>query len=196
MKMCQKCKQVYPDLFFYRETKVFRNPRISKIYKLKKSICRGCRIAERTEKKIENRSRQKAYRTLIRHADNYIQKYEHLEFDVTVKTREEFANEYGWDLDQMVKDIEHTRKGKCPYCHRRFPEMKNGYADITLDIYNPQLAPHYHNTRWACSTCNQAKRRMTPVQWQKFMDCMKVWEAWDEKSKDDPYAGLPLLEGL
>lgn len=191
MKMCRKCKQVYPDVFFYQNTvRKLETRGFPKIYRLVKLICIGCQIDERTTKKRRDRPHAKAYRTLTRHADKYIRLK-------LIENREKFAEMYGWDLDRMAADIEHGYKHVCPYCDEKFTEMGNGLSDITLDILNPKMAPYYRtNVRWCCSTCNQTKRRLSPEEWEEFQAAMKKWKQAKGKRDDDPYAGLPLLEGL
>lgn len=181
MKTCKRCGQTYSDVFFCLESYGFRQ---------RKAVCIGCQLDERTTKKRTNRPREKARRTLRHHAEKYILLGE-------ASSKNDFAKRYGWDLDQMAHDIKHAAGNGCPYCHEMFSEMGNGLSDITLDILNPELAPYYTtNTRWACATCNQAKRRLSPETWGEFLQQMKMWTNWNDKAQTNPYAGLPLLEGI
>lgn len=185
IKTCKKCGQTYqPAEAFFRSNRKLGNSRYLK------KICIGCELSARTERKQLNRPREKARRTWHSHADKYIKRG-------IAQDRADFADRFGWDLDQIAHDIEHAASNGCPYCHRPFAEMAHGWADITLDIVNPALPPYYEtNARWVCMTCNREKQKTAPDLWGAKLQCWKQWREHQAKLAVDPWAGLPLFEGM
>lgn len=171
MMTCKRCGGTYSENFFYKNTRrnICGSHGFHKIYKSAETVCVGCQQYERDSRKWENRPREKARRTIRTHAEKYMK----LGY---VSSKDEFISKYGWEVGQMAHDIEHGHSNGCPYCQVPFSEMGNGLSDITLDILNPALEPYYTtNTRWACSTCNQAKKRKSPEEWGQYLQDYKEW---------------------
>ncbi len=150
-------------------------------------ICIGCEQTERDAEKIANRLKIKARDTLRRHAAKYIK-------TGLVASQEEFAKKFGWDLDRMIHDIEHIYDNWCG-CGAVFKEMGHGLSDITLDICDPRLPPHYaSNTRWICQTCNRAKGRMPIELWGARNAYWIQWRKQQDKLKENPLAACELFD--
>ena len=186
MRTCRKCNGEYSDRFFQHHRDLVRAAARTK----KELTCIGCQQYDRDTKKRANRPREKARRTIRTHAEKYILSGE-------VKTKEEFIDRFGWDIDQIAHDIDHSSKNGCSYCFEMFSEMANGFSDITLDIVNPEGLPYYRtNTMWVCGTCNRAKQRKSPEEWGERMHDMDLWKKRQEKLNCNPYAGLPIFDSL
>jgi hypothetical protein len=186
-KTCKKCGLTFEpaEAFF----SLSRGKRVENNSFLR-ATCDGCRLNARTERKKQNRPKEKARRSWHYHADKYVKRN-------MADSRNDFAQRYGWDLDQMAHDIKHAHANGCPYCHQMFFEMEHGLADVTLDIINPDLPPYYEtNARWVCMTCNREKQKTSPDLWGAKLQCWKQWREHQEKLKADPFAGLPLFEGI
>ena len=108
-----------------------------------------CRQEQRDRKKHQNRAEEKARQTLYRHAPKY---------DMPpIK----FAEEFGWDIKQMARNITHHFENSCPYCNQPYKNMTYGLRDLTLDIINPNEPPYYTtNVKFCCSTCNSVKGQL------------------------------------
>src|SRR5262249_49372565 len=150
--------------------------------------CIGCEQTARDKKKRANRERSKVGDAIRRHADRFIK-------IGLAKTRAEFAEKYGWEIDRMLHEMEHTYKNGCGYCAESFGEMGHGLSDITLDICDPRQPPYYGtNTRWICQTCNREKGRTPPELWGAKLIAWKQWYAWQECLAVDQFVGLPLFD--
>jgi hypothetical protein len=188
-KTCKKCEQTFEpaEAFFRKRNDRRRLTAVS--HQRLHAVCIGCELTARTERKKTNRPREKARRTRQAHADKYIKRS-------VIKDRSDFAQRYGWDLDQMAHDIQHAYQNGCPYCHQMFAEMVHGLADVTLDIINPELLPYYEtNVKWVCMTCNREKKKTSPDLWGAKLQCWKQWREHQEALKHDPYLGT-MFEGL
>jgi hypothetical protein len=110
-------------------------------------------------------------------------------------TKEEFAERFDWDIDQMAHDIEHAATNGCPYCHRAFALMEGGLHNVSLDIVDPRTPPYYTtNVRWVCKTCNSAKGEMTLAQFGEHLANWAKWERRQQQLRKDPWTGT-LFEG-
>ncbi len=185
MRACRKCNGEYSDRFFQAHKNL---QRAAASYK--DLICIGCQQSDRDTKKRASRPREKARRTIRTHAEKYVRLG-------IAKTTEEFIDRFGWDIDLIAHQIDHAYQNGCAYCHEMFSEMGNGLADVTLDIINPEALPFYNtNTKWVCGTCNRAKKRKSPNEWEERIYDMKLWEKQQKKLNLNPYAGLPIFEDL
>lgn len=143
------------------------------------SVCRPCEERERDERKGTDRFAVKANDTRRRHAirlshprsaNGVVAWHDpHL-----TATKLELV--YGWAQKQMRHDFEFKYGNGCDYCHQSYAGMGHGYADETLDIYDPRLAPHYTNTRHCCLTCQRRKGLLTPEQWAIKLGIYRKWE--------------------
>lgn len=186
MRTCRRCNGIYSDEFFISHSR----SRAAARERYKDKICIGCQQHERDTQKRASRPREKARRTIRTHAEKYI-------LSGTVKTKEEFTNRFGWDVDQIAHDISHAFKNGCQYCHELFSSMGNGLSDVTLDIINPEGLPYYTtNTKWVCGTCNRAKQRKSPEEWGERMRNMDLWKRQIEKLKVHQYSGLPIFDHI
>jgi len=198
IKTCRRCGQTYnPAEAFFRQHRYV--PTAVGTVKHWHSICIGCELTARTEKKYRNRPKEKARRTLHSHADKYIRakRWEKDPRFPEVHTRDEFEQKLGWNLDHMAHDLEYASGNGCHYCRRPFSEMEHGWADITLDIINPDLPPYYRtNTRWICMTCNREKQKTPPDLWGAKLQCWGQWREWRERVQQSRWAGCPLFEAM
>ncbi len=161
-KLCNKCRLIFPNEFF----------RLRSYHDKTRKICRGCEQQKNDERKRKNRFRVKIRQTTRRHAKKYEKEYG--------MTTEEFKKDFGWDLDLMEHDARHTYKNGCVYCREPFSSMAHGLRDLTLDIHDPRIDPHYPtNVRWICSTCNGEKQRTPPELWGMILSCWKRWNDGD-----------------
>lgn len=180
-RQCKRCGGAYPLVFFRISQRDY-----ALRAKRKNTICIGCEQTERDEKKRYNRPRKKARDAYRRHAKKFVER------DI-IKSQDELAQYYGWDIDQMTHDIEHASTNGCPYCHQPFSDMAYGLSDLTLDIVDPEKPPYYTtNVRWVCATCNMEKQRTPPSQWGAKL---VSWQRWREiRQKNDIWHGT-LFEG-
>lgn len=76
-----------------------------------------------------------------------------------------------------------------------FADMPNGLASMTVDIFDIENRPFYHNTRIVCSTCNTEKRQASPDEWGEIQYCHRLWEERKKMNDAEFYKGT-LLEGI
>lgn len=170
---CRKCGGEFTEIFFRRDPSHACDGR--------RLVCKGCEQESRDEIKLKNRPKHKVSDALRRHAA----KYDMLPTD--------FSKKFGWKIDSMEHDLNHTYSNGCQYCRRSFKSMGHGYADITIDIHDRERAPFYGaNTRWICLTCNREKGTMSPEQWASLLLEWEKWEDHQEKLKSDQCHGLPM----
>jgi len=153
----------------------------------RRPMCKLCEQTARDKIKQANRARVKARDCFRRHADRFCTQG-------LANDRPAFADRFGWRIDRMVHDLEHTYDNWCQ-CGAKFKEMGHGLSDITLDICDPRLLPYYSsNTRWICSTCNRKKARTPPEEWGAQIVYEQQWRAQMARITTDPLAGLPLFD--
>ena len=183
MRKCRCCGGDYTASFFTpKPGRRFRNSRVA--IATRDSTCKACRQTARDRRKAERRARVKAQRTLRTHWQRYCKKTgERI-------SQSQFAERFGWDLDQMAHDIEHAAGNGCPYCHRAFALMEGGLHNVSLDIIDPRDPPYYSaNVRWVCKTCNSAKGDMTLAQFGEHLANWKKWERRQAQLHEDPWLG-------
>lgn len=152
-------------------------------------VCKLCEQTKRDKIKQENRARVKARDCLRRHADRFVAQG-------LARDRTEFAGRFGWQINRMVHDLEHTYDNWCQ-CGAKFKEMGHGLSDITLDICDPRLPPFYSsNSRWICATCNRKKALTPPEEWGAQIVYEQQWRAQMTKIAENPFAGLPLFDNM
>jgi hypothetical protein len=177
-KYCTECGGHYP-LGFFRRTRV----RVAYAYATsnRRPICKGCEQTARDKEKAENSWRVKATSTRRHHARRLKQSVAILE------------QQYGWQLDQMAHDVEHTYSNNCKGCRKPFGGMLHGHGDITLDITDPEKEPFYlANTQWICATCNREKARTPPDEWAET--CIG-WPLFEHQQILGPRQGSLPFEG-
>lgn len=180
---CDRCGGNYDEVGFRR----WKDARLCSV-QTHASICIGCEQTERDTEKRANRAKIKARDTLRRHADRFIE----LGF---ATSRAEFTERFGWSLDRIIHDLEHTYENWCSGCSGVFKEMGHGLSDITLDICDPRSPPYYAtNTRWICQTCNRAKGRTPPEKWGARIVYWHQWRAQQAKVTSEPLRALPLFD--
>lgn len=147
-----------------------------------RSTCICCELSARTEKKRDSRTREKARRAIRTHFEKY--RREHVEqgkhpWMANIRTQKEFADRFGWDVDQMAHDIEHAHQNGCPYCRESFSSMAHGLADVSFDVIDPERQPYYRtNVRPCCLTCNREKARTPPELWGAKLQAWERWRRW------------------
>lgn len=181
LKLCNRCGQMRDAEAFFRSGRGGRHVHLP----TKRSVCIGCEVTARTERKQHSRWIAKARSTRQHHA---------IRFRITAKDLEV---KYGWDTSQMAHDAEHTFKNGCHYCLAPFSSMANGLADLSLDINDRDREPFYvGNTRWACLTCNRQKSTMSPEIWARRLLEWKAWKSDLERRTANPLCGLPLFDAV
>jgi len=178
---CPRCGLTYPEIFFrkswaYAYAQTYR-----------RSNCLGCELKDRDEQKKHDRWKTKANDAFRRHADKYIKLG-------LAKSRGEFAEKFGWDVEKMAHQAKHCYENGCRYCGEPFCDMGHGLADITLDVTDPKQAPFYStNTAWICGTCNREKGRRSASEWALILICWARWRKRQAAMAIHAYIG-PLFE--
>lgn len=132
-------------------------------------VCRLCEITARTNEKLVDRWKVKARSSLNRHADKSIK-------SGVVRSRDEFASRFGWDVERMARDAEHAFAHECSYCHSAYSEMAHGPADVTFDISDPDEDPIYEtNVTICCVTCNREKAKTPRRLWGAWLQFARRW---------------------
>lgn len=67
----------------------------------------------------------------------------------------------------------------CAYCHRNMSVQIPGLMP-TLDHVHPRSRGG-QKTVWACDDCNQMKRDMSMLEWQRFMEKNPKW--WERRAR-------------
>jgi hypothetical protein len=89
----------------------------------------------------------------------------------------EFANRYGWNVDNIEHDLKHAWENGCPSCRKQFQTMPYGLSGMTLDVIDPAKEPFYsNNVQIQCRTCNTAKGDTPPEMWALKQIAWKKWE--------------------
>jgi hypothetical protein len=127
-------------------------------------ICKGCRQTMRDDKKQINPWPAKVRSSIWHHAKKY------------GFTAREFCQKYGWTISRLTYVLSHTYENTCEYCYRSYKEMRNGIADITLDIVDPDQPPFFPtNVKPCCRTCNTEKGSMPPERWARVLIYYREW---------------------
>jgi hypothetical protein len=168
-KECARCGGVFDAEAFFRQNNKASAFAFSGTTK---TVCIGCEQTARDAEKARDRWPAKVRDTIRRHAR---------QLGYSIDT---LANEFGWQFDRLLHDVQHAYRNGCPYCRESFAGMGHGFADITLDICDPTTAPLYiSNTKWVCATCNREKGR-TPVElWARKL---VAWDDWERQHKYGP----------
>jgi hypothetical protein len=155
-KDCPQCSGRYDaEAFFHRSTTRSATRR----------LCIGCFQSNSDTKKHADRWRVKIRDTTNRHGRRL-----GIPVDV-LKAR------YGWHAEEMQHDAEHAWENGCPYCRKPFKSMPRGLGELTVDIVDPKLPPHYTtNTKYVCNTCNKQKQRTPPELWARKLIAWRQWE--------------------
>ncbi len=144
-------------------------------------VCIGCEQTRTDQIKLKNRPKHKAAGAIRRHAKKYNMK------------PTEFANKYGWHLENMVHDLKHTHDNGCMDCREPFASMGHGLQDVSIDITDTLKDPFYGvNTRWICQSCNRLKGSLSPEKWAKKLIAWRQWKHIQEQLKSDIGFGLPM----
>ena len=134
------------------------------------TVCNSCLQTKRDHRKREGngRLREKARKLVERHRSTF-SKWIGREI-----SREEMQDEYLYDLDVLVHDMEHALQNSCWWCGDEYKRMGHGPDDITLDVDDPKThraertVPVYgHDARFCCKSCNSRKRDLTREQWKQ-----------------------------
>ena len=176
-KRCKSCGFDWPLTFFRKHTdKRAKDQSRAYIY-ARRAICLGCESLKRDEPTQEARTLRKARNTIRNHA----KKFGH--------TTEFMRVKFGWDPEHFAHDIQHAFSNGCPDCRFTYAEMKNGLADVTLDINDRDRPPYYQsNVRWICMTCNVAKQGKTPEEYAEYVNRMRQFH---EKIRTRPIPPPP-----
>ena len=131
--------------------------------------CIGCETSGKSRELTHRRLRKKAIGTRRRHGVK-------LSEQGVIKDPEDLEGIYGWSLDRMIAGIGQVITEGCPYCQEPIDIVEHGLGIVTLDIFNPDLEPHYStNVRWCCVRCNAEKQRITPALWGARLSMWRLW---------------------
>lgn len=156
-RLCKVCGGIYPEIYFYSRG----------MHTSRRKACKGCLDKRDDRRKQNNRFPSKTGSTRKRHAEKFGYSTEKLRM-------------MGWETKRMANDCKHAYENNCIECGWAYSNMGHGTADITLDILNPALEPHYpSNVRWICATCNRRKGDMPLEQW---MIEKEYWKQWEERN--------------
>ena len=181
-KRCIECGGEYPLLFFTKKQSVLY------AYNIRRPRCKRCEQERRDLEKRVNRFRVKAANAIRSHEAKFVSR--------GICLKGELRTKFGWSIDRLFHDFEHTHKNGCPYCHKLFSEMQNGLASLTVDIIDTNNRPFYEsNVLIVCSTCNKEKQRSSPDDWGENLHCHRLWEEQKQMNDSDFYKGT-LLEGI
>jgi hypothetical protein len=191
MQHCTRCNGEYPEHWFRTKREHVRKMTGQRYvgFMRKAHICKGCERTYHDKHKRKFRPDYKARGAIRTHGKKLVDRG-------IISNTKELETIYGWNVKTMAHELEHTYSNGCPVCHDSFKSMGNGYSDCTLDIKDPRQKPYYGiNTQWICSSCNKAKGTLTMEEFGEDQHWWKVWEENQNKRRNDPYFGLPLLEG-
>jgi len=151
-KKCSRCGVEHP-LRFFRKDKIHRQGSIAT--QLYHSICKECESKERIAKRGSNPFRPKASDAIARHA-----KQEGM-------SSKQFSHKFGATLDyveMLFRDawLLHENGSRCHSCFKKF---RHTLDDFTLDRIFPNLPPTRSNLRVICRTCNTAKGKKDPIEY-------------------------------
>lgn len=196
-KACKKCGCLYEDGDIENAFRLARVARYTS-QRFLRPICIVCEQQERDSKKAARRHRRKAQSCLA----NHYRKYKRAGFQ---GTKQDFAERYRYNLDVMEIDLKQVEAEHiCSDCGHPFRVLD----DITLDIREPDESPIYGsykqlgcdpkkaNTEWICRTCNNSKGTMDMVQWEAKKHIFRIQKMFQERLKEDCWAGLPLFETI
>jgi hypothetical protein len=183
-KQCSRCHGIFNVAFFAKNRKVV----FGLVYQTERSVCIGCQQTGRDRTKQENRFRDKARNCIRKHAERLCKKWE--------CSTKEFADRYGWSIDNIEHDLKHAWENGCPSCRKSFRSMGHGISDMTLDIMDPTREPFYmNNVQIQCRTCNTAKGDRPPDQWAIVKIAWSEWERHQAQLAKDPWYGT-LFQGV
>jgi len=140
---------------------------LPKTYRAK--ICKDCQITVRNAK---------------REAEPYLHAFKSRRQDHAKRLHIHVADliALGWDAELRALEMRHQfEQGYCPVCpYRRdgtptlnfYRDMAEGLKELTIDIFNPDLAPIWPgNVWWVCKSCNlRMQREGKPSFGQKILD--------------------------
>lgn len=99
----------------------------------------------------------------------------------------EFVRNFGWDTDRVAHLLRHAFDNTCVYCRRPYSGMRNGPADVTMDIVDPDKAPFLEtNTQPCCRTCNTEKSDLPPEMWARKLRFWREYEAHKQRRPIGP----------
>jgi hypothetical protein len=167
-RRCVRCPTTYPPHlveFAFRTRRARRN-----------TVCCMCEQAARQKRR--NPYLVKAHSVIRRHAEGL------------KISKEDLVAVFGWDPQILAEDAEHQFGGRCNYCPEHYAGMRNGLADLTLDIVDRSRPPYYcTNTKWCCQTCNRNKGTMAPGAFEAKRLISDLWN----RSKNEPPEQLTLF---
>lgn len=181
LKTCTKCRQRYDESgFFYH----VRRRSTQYAHCETHNICKACEQDARDRQKDLDPWAVKARTTRDRHARS-------LKIPVRMLTQQ-----YGWTLDRMARDAQNAYENPCPYCEKPIKEMKNGRADLTLDVIRRGTDPFYCvNTKWCCATCNREKARKSAEDWAAYLASWQIWKEWKRTNRPPEQLIFPGFPG-
>jgi hypothetical protein len=134
------------------------------VYVVIDTICIGCRQTDRDIKKAADPWIAKVRSSIAHHAKK---------FELSAVA---FCRQFGWTIDRLAYVLSHAYDNTCEYCYRSYKEMRNGLADITLDIVDPKQPPFFPtNVKPCCRTCNTEKGSMSPERWARRLIYYREW---------------------
>lgn len=179
-QQCIKCRGWYD-----RDVGFRRNPHsgariLAPEYR---AACIGCEQDARDAEKQVDPFPAKARWTIRHHADKY------------QMATPEFIASYGWDVDRVAHLLRHAYDNTCIYCRRLYTDMRNGPADVTMDIVDPKQEPFLEtNTQPCCRTCNTEKSDLPPEKWARKLRFWREYEANKRKRPTGPLQLQMVLE--
>lgn len=186
MRTCKRCGLTF-ELEFFR----LSQPKLERSSIGRRSwTCRRCeQIARDARKEGHGRFIEKARNARSRHAEKFVQAG-------VIAAKADLEQEFGWELDRMAHEADHTYKNGCPYCAIPFAEMSGGdLSNLTIDIVVPTQPPYWGvNARWVCKTCNRKKARTDPGEWaadqqrwrraERIINAPRHAERWSDRLFD------------
>lgn len=169
-RRCEQCGGWYDQDIAFQHKR--QRQSYNYVYIVIDTICIGCRQAARDKEKANDPWLVKARSSIDHHARKY---------GLSSKA---FCRKYGWEPGRLRYVLSHAYENTCEYCYHPYKEMRNGIADITLDIVDPEQPPFYPtNVKPCCRTCNTEKGTMSPERWNRRLI---YWDQWVEQQGQVP----------